>query len=730
MKVEIEEPEDLASAVTAAYSDDGTIVVMGSSRNAVLFASATTGKIIRRVDSPDFNTEYNEAQKKALSLGDKAAADDPLAKEYASGSFQIGGVTENVLIDPYRDMVAVSGPADPTADVRLYPIEDTGALKVLSGPQHTLSSSDKEISFTRRMAVSKNGSRLAWVANGHRRSQVQIFDTASATLLRTFEAPRSTANTLALDPQGKILLTGHSDGSILLWCVESGRFVQQLQVHKAQITDLVIDPTDRMFLSGSADGTTALWPLPDAHTACPAGDDDLGGARMSGMRPIALLEGHEGGITQVLAVPSAGLVVSSSEDGTIRTWRIDGAGLTHIERIPEMSNFHPTNEQRRLMFPLDRPELQFVSHGSRLLVRDAPSNHWETWDIKARKLIDRFQGQVVPVDPVSGTVDIWYTPFFGEVLSPKARHEFSYHPDEDSPGDLRWKVSRDHTRAVATLDWLIHQQPALLRLPFLHGEDDVTLHLFSTRTHEDLERLTIRTSKVYQAQFSADGRYVVGFAKGSNPDDKSIGWWDAKTGKLVASADGISMFTDDLLLSNDGTLAICFVDSKNGHLWGAGAVVLDPTQPEGLVAMLFKGQGPVVASSLSADGKVLANGDLSGTIKLWNPRSGKAIASFNIGNVQIQQLMLSPTGRYLAEADSSGMFRLFRLDDGNHYTLISSPLAKNVFSIAFSGAEDRVAAVTTDGDLYVFDVDAIPRNARSEGLVSWARAQYKAFTRQ
>ncbi len=100
------------------------------------------------------------------------------------------------------------------------------------------------------LLTAEAGNRLqTWQRNGWRRTQV--------TLIVGWSAIRA----LAYSPDGNILVTGHSDGSILFWDVASGELRFWLAGHPKTITSLAFDRTGSRLASASADGSVRIWNL-------------------------------------------------------------------------------------------------------------------------------------------------------------------------------------------------------------------------------------------------------------------------------------------------------------------------------------------------------------------------------------------------------------------------------------------------------------------------------------
>jgi|SRR5208337_914791 len=93
-------------------------------------------------------------------------------------------------------------------------------------------------------------------------------------------------------PDGRTVLTGGEDGTLLLWHASSGRQIRRLNGHNRQVTCIAHAPYGRYVLTGSDDGTARLWELATG-------------------REIRALR-HKGWVRQLTFSPDARKVVTST----------------------------------------------------------------------------------------------------------------------------------------------------------------------------------------------------------------------------------------------------------------------------------------------------------------------------------------------------------------------------------------------------------------------------------
>jgi WD40 repeat protein len=137
------------------------------------------------------------------------------------------------------------------------------------------------------------------------RYAVKVFDLVEETwLIKLPTSFTGAVNAMAFSPDGTTLATGHYDGEVNLWDIKTGARLLSFATDEV-IQSLVFSPDGRLIATGGSfqNSLVRLWS---------AGSGAL----------LRTLEGHTGGVTNLIFSPDSRYLVSASYDGVLRLWGI------------------------------------------------------------------------------------------------------------------------------------------------------------------------------------------------------------------------------------------------------------------------------------------------------------------------------------------------------------------------------------------------------------------------
>ncbi|MEO1401698.1 MAG: NB-ARC domain-containing protein [Cyanobacteria bacterium J06635_1] len=211
-----------------------------------------------------------------------------------------------LAFDPQGTLIASAG-IEP--EIRLWQVETGQCQQILSG--HT--------SGVWAVAFHPNGQ---WLASGGLDATIRYWAISTGDCLLRWESPHSWVLALAFSPDGRFLASGHADGAVQVRDLKTGETKTFLE-HTNQVHTVKFSPDGQWLASGGADCCVKLWDWGKVETHS---DSDRGESQEA-QTCWQTLEGHHKLVRAIDISPDGSTLVSASDDGHLKLWKIKSGQL-------------------------------------------------------------------------------------------------------------------------------------------------------------------------------------------------------------------------------------------------------------------------------------------------------------------------------------------------------------------------------------------------------------------
>jgi WD40 repeat protein len=523
---------------------------------------------------------------------------------------------------------------------------------------------------------------------------------------------RSTVLSVAVSPDGELIVSGELDGTIRFWEVISGMLRRSAKAHASGVQSVAFAPDGKQVASCGDDGIVTLWNVQTLEC-------------VESMRVID-------GIVNAVAFSADGKLLLSA-----------GHGLAPSQGPPKIWDF--MSDKDPVCLPRDDEllwPLCFAPDG-RKLAAGSSNRSVRMWDLASCRLVEGLEGHAAAVTAVAFSPDgkriatgsrdesvrVWDAGTKRQILAIRGHERIAdvirFSPDgnrllmvdgdawlfdlDGAQGDLGVRDMRGWaSRYGSDLSGLSAAATALFSpdgqyLVLIDPAGESTLILAHSQTGRSVFAFKGECIPTDGVAFSADSKRLVAVSL-----EGTLHVWDVPSGRELSSVDWGRGPIDAVAVAPDGTRFVSVSRDQGVCLW----TTYTATTPQHL------GMTDSIAVRLlfSPNGSRFLTATYGGSMQLWDAKSGSVLAGHSVAVSEIPGLTFSPNGMCLAALahpqDSS--IRVWDTSTGREGASLVGHTG-GVLSVACSSDGCLVCSGASDGTVRIWDFEARAQVKRLSG---------------
>ncbi|GAK58061.1 WD-40 repeat protein [Candidatus Vecturithrix granuli] len=545
------------------------------------------------------------------------------------------------------------------------------------------------------IVLNPKGTILASIANLYDSSEMKLWNIENGDEVGNLQ-DKIGFTSLSFNPDGTLLVTGTIGGSIIFWDLENGRASFVLH-HPEEVTSLAFNPDGKLLASGSTDRTIKLWNVIER-------------------REVKTLKGHLDRVTSIRFNLEGSILASASADRIVKLWNI-------VDRQATVILKGHSGSVNTLSFNRD----------GRLLASGSDDKTIKLWDIAKQSEITASMSHQRRVTKVAfhpndtllfsgdtGSNAELSGPVLGTNILMRGGKNCEW-PDEKlnkqilnphlrlgsfPQGTMKfWNIlDKSEITTINRSDWTNFIISPLWKFLAAKGPGTVKM-VNATKTSPEIGEHLNYYDGVFPLTFSPNGKLLASTHYGPITLHKI---------PVEVTEFGFKNFDEANFLTLWKKYDACdvteFMGSPDGGMMALGdnsMAIKVWNVEDGRELLTLPGHSMIVESlSFSPDGKLLASGSADRTIKLWNIADGREIFTLQGHSMSVESLTFSPDGKLLVSGSADNTIKSWNISDGQEIFTLRGH-SDRINDITFNTDGTLLASASSDHTirLWNFDID-------------------------
>ncbi len=542
--------------------------------------------------------------------------------------------------------------------IKMWDLESGQLLCTLEGHNRRVSA----------LAVTSDGQR---VISGSFDKTIKLWDLESGLLLHTFEGHNGNISSLAMTPDGQQVISGSSDATIKIWDLVSGNLINTVQGNTGDVFVLAVTLGGQQVVSGSSGKILRLWDLESGRllrwleglnrnistlVTCPDGGQLIFGADGNSIiiwdletrQILGTLEGHDDDVRVITVTPDGRRIVSGSKDNSIKVWDMSSKQLIHTfeghtQGISAVS----------------------VTPDGRQVISGSEDQTIKVWDLENIQQPRSLEGHTGLVNSVAVTPD-------GQRVISEAG-EMAIKVWNMDGGQLLHTL-KGHTSSARCVAVTADGQFVV------SGSENGLIKVWDLKIGKLMRSLAGHMDEIQALAVTPDGQQVV-----SGSLDKTLKVWDLMSGQMVRTLQGFSDATAALVLTMDGRKVVSGSGNKFMPNSGDKTIKILDLDSGQLLCTLVGHTDYVESLAVTRDDRQVISGSGDNTIKVWSLETGQLLRSLDGHTMSVSSVAATPDGKQVISASLDKTIKVWNLESGRSTTLFINGAEINNLSLSPDG---------------------------------------------